>query len=294
MAIVNGYCTLDDLKQRLMNMSKRTAVTISFTAATKTISDSAAGLKHFQANDYIQISGSVSNDGFYTVAVGNSPASFTVVQSVVNEAAGASVTLKSVIDQKDDAGLESVITAASRLIDADRGRRFYTAEETRIYSACYGGMIEIDDLVTLTSLKTDPSGDGSFPNTWATADYRLAPYNALANGEPYTWIETRQGGAYSFPGGVGVYDPVINYNLDAPRPSQPLVQVTGLFGYSTVAPPAIKEACILVALRLWQRKDLTYGIAGSAEMGTLQAIVRLGSDGELMGLLSTIKKRVIV
>lgn len=294
MSLTNCYCTLDDLKQRLMDMSKRTASTISFTAAGKIISDSARGLRHFQSGDYIQVSGSLSNDGFYTIVVGNSPASFTVVEAVVNEVAGASVTLKSVIDQKDDSGLESVITAASRLIDANRGRRFYTAEETRVYAACYAGMIEIDDLVTLTSLKTDPSGDGSFPNTWATSDYRLSPYNALANGEPYTWIETRQGGAYSFPGGVGVYDPVINYDLDSPRPSQPLVQVTGLFGYSTVAPPAIKEACILVALRLWQRKDLTYGIAGSAEMGTLQAITKLGSDGELVALLSTIKKRVVV
>jgi hypothetical protein len=38
-------------------------------------------------------------------------------------------------DPLDDAGLERVIEAVSRWIDADRGRRFYAATETRYYTA---------------------------------------------------------------------------------------------------------------------------------------------------------------
>lgn len=294
MTITNGYCTLDDLKQRLMNTSKRTASTISFTAATKTIADSASGLKHFQAGDYIQITGSLSNNGYFTVVTGNSPASFTVAESVVNESASLAVTIKNVGDQKDDASLESVIEAASRWIDSKTGTRFYTVAETRIYTACFGHMVEIDNLVTLTSLKTDPAGDGTFATTWAAADYRLAPYNAIVNGLPYTWIETRQGGAYSFPPASGYNNVIINYNADYPRHPQPLIQVVGAFGYAAAAPPAIKEACILASMRMWGRKDLVFGISGSAEMGTLTAITKLGSDGELQALLSTVKRRAIV
>lgn len=294
MTITNGYCTLDDLKTRLLDMSKRTASTISFTTTGKIIADSAKGLRHFQAGDYIQVSGSTSNDGFYTLATGNNPPSFTVVESLVNESAGASVTIKSAIDQKDDAGLESVIMAASRLIDAKTGTRFYTVSETRTYSTRFGWQVDIDDLVSLTSLKTDPTGDGTFPYTWAAADYRLCPVNALADGEPYQWIETRPGGAYSFPPSTNAYDVVINTNYRNPAQVQPLVQVSGEFGYAATAPAAIKEACILIAMRLWRRKDLTFGIAGSAEMGTLQAIAKLMSDGELKALLSTVKRRVIV
>lgn len=294
MTITNGYATLNELKARLLDMSQRTVSTISFTATGKIIADSAKGLRHFQAGDYVQVSGSASNDGFYTLVTGNSPASFTVAETLVNESAGASVTIKNVNDQKDDTGLESVITAASRMIDSKTGTRFYTVSETRTYSTRFGWQVDIDDLVTLTSLKTDPSGDGTFPYTWAAADYRLCPANAPADGEPYRWIETRPGGAYSFPPSVNAYGVVINTNYRNPIQLQPLVQVTGAFGYATTAPAAIKEACLLIAMRLWRRKDLTFGIAGSAEMGTLQAITKLMSDGELQALLSTVKKRVIV
>lgn len=197
-------------------------------------------------------------------------------------------------DTDDDTALEGVLMAASRWIDSKTGTRFYTVAETRIYTACFGHMVEIDNLVSLTSLKTDPAGDGTFATTWAAADYRLAPYNALLNSQPYTWIETRQGGAYSFPPASSYDSIVVNYNYDRPRSPQPLVQVIGLFGYSTAAPPAIKEACILASMRMWGRKDLLYGVSGSAELGTLTAITKLGSDGELMALLSTVKRRAIV
>lgn len=294
MSLTNCYCTLEDVKQRLMNTSLRTAATISFTAATKTISDSASGLRHFQAGDYIQISGSGSNNGFFTVVTGNSPASFTVSETVVTEAAGATVTLKSVIDQKDDSGLESVITAVCRAIDAVKGRRFYTVSETRLYVANYEHTVEIDDLVTLTSLKTDPAGNGTYSATWATADYRLCPVNAPLDGKPYEWIETTISGAYRFPLTGWSNSILVNSEYRGTYPSQPRVQVTGTFGYSAAAPPAIKEWAILAALRVWGRKDKIHGVSGSAELGTLEIVTAMQKDGELNLLLSTIKRRARV
>lgn len=70
-----------------------TATTLSFTAATKTIADSAGGLAFITAGDNVTITGSVSNNGVYRVATGGSAASFTVDETLVNEAATASVTL---------------------------------------------------------------------------------------------------------------------------------------------------------------------------------------------------------
>lgn len=70
-----------------------TASTLSFTAATKTIADSANGLIFITAGDIVTITGSVSNNGTYKVATGGSAASFTVEETLVNEAAAASVTL---------------------------------------------------------------------------------------------------------------------------------------------------------------------------------------------------------
>jgi len=70
-----------------------TASSLSFTAATKTIADSANGLAFIQPGDIVTITGSASNNGVFKAATGGNAASFTVEETLVNEAAGASVTL---------------------------------------------------------------------------------------------------------------------------------------------------------------------------------------------------------
>jgi len=70
-----------------------TASTISFVAATKTISDSASGLVFVVAGDTLTITGSTSNNGTYRVATGGNSASFTVDEALVNENVGQAVTL---------------------------------------------------------------------------------------------------------------------------------------------------------------------------------------------------------
>lgn len=71
-----------------------TATTISFTAATKTISDSGAGfvINNFNPGDSITVSGSAHNNGTYTIVTVSSGA-ITVSQSLTDEVAGASMTL---------------------------------------------------------------------------------------------------------------------------------------------------------------------------------------------------------
>lgn len=70
-----------------------TAADISFTAATKKISQVAAGLAIFLTGDIIVITGSVSNDGVYTVATGGVAAEIVTTEALVDEAAGASVSI---------------------------------------------------------------------------------------------------------------------------------------------------------------------------------------------------------
>jgi hypothetical protein len=75
------------------NVAHYAAATLSFTAATKTIADSANGLVTVKTGDTVVISGSGSNDGTYTVAGGGVAGSFTTTQALVNELAGAYVTI---------------------------------------------------------------------------------------------------------------------------------------------------------------------------------------------------------
>jgi len=70
-----------------------TNTTISFSG--NRISDSAKGLGFIDANDIIQVSGSASNDGYYSVAAGAGDGSWVDVdQALTTEAAGASVTIR--------------------------------------------------------------------------------------------------------------------------------------------------------------------------------------------------------
>ena len=179
-------------------------------------------------------------------------------------------------DYQDDISLELVIEAVSRWIDRNRNRRIYTAAETRYYSPISADYVTIDDLVSLTTLKTDPGFDGTYEDTWTSSDYQLAPFNANTIGEPYTRIEKAVNGDYSFTVG------------------QKTVEVVGTFGYASTTPNGIREACLLASARLWRRKDNLFGVAGFSDLGTVLNIVPAVADGELKMMLSEVPKRITV
>lgn len=180
-----------------------------------------------------------------------------------------------ITDSANDPDLTNILAAASAAIEADRRRQFYaTASETRYYQAVTANLCPIDDLLTLTSLKTDNNEDFSFSYTWAAKDYMLLPYNGPAKGQPYTVIQRKPNGSYAFP------------------TTHPGVAVTGTFGYCATPPAAIKEATILIAMRVWKRKDVLFGITGGADLGVAEAVVPILSDGEIRLLLDTIPMRI--
>jgi hypothetical protein len=76
-----------------LDVPEYAAATLSFTAATKTIADSASGLASVKTGDTIRIVGSVSNDGVYTVATGGVAGAVVVNESLVDEVAGAYITI---------------------------------------------------------------------------------------------------------------------------------------------------------------------------------------------------------
>jgi len=138
-------------------------------------------------------------------------------------------------DLSQDFMLDHALQTASRWIDSTLGRRFFTtaAPEIRYYTAPFYSYLETDDILSVTTLATDANGDGVYETTWTAAtDFWLGPRNAPVNSEPYTCINrTSYSGRFSFPAW------------------QDAVQVTGLFGYCTLAnvPPQIRELCLRLA-----------------------------------------------
>lgn len=181
-----------------------------------------------------------------------------------------------ITDSVDDTLLEISVNAASREIDGYTERVFYSTSGTRIYAPQSSTMCEIDDLISITSLKTSSDGDGAFDITWGATDYQLEPLNQLNGGlvSPYTRI--RAVGDYLFP-------EFPNYGLN----HEATVQVTGVFGYSATVPDAIKQACIILSMRQFKRYDSPLGVAGFGDIG----VMRVGRvDPDVAALLEPYMK----
>jgi len=156
-----------------------------------------------------------------------------------------------ITDNTDNTLLENCIEAASRRIDGYCGRYFYQQNATvKIFARNELQVFLRDDLVSVTTLKTDNAGDMTFSTTWtANTDYALEPYNADLLDIPYYRI-TAVGGK-TFPFFV--------------VPALPGVEVTGVWGYPAV-PDDVREACVLLAARGFARYNSALGVVGFADM----------------------------
>jgi hypothetical protein len=167
----------------------------------------------------------------------------------------------------DDIAL--ALEAASRTVDAHCRRRFYpdaNAAQVRYYTPWSSGYVPIDDLIELTTLKSDPGGDGTYENTWVlNTDFTLQPTNAGAEGVPYTSLQMHPSGSYVF-------------STDYPR----TVQVTGKFGWAS-APPAVKQATSILAARLMKRaREAPFAVAGFSLDGSVVRVTRIDPDVEML------------
>ncbi len=162
-----------------------------------------------------------------------------------------------ITDAIDDAILEQAISSASRTIDRYCARNFYKVTATRLFSPRDSYICDIDDLVSLTSLRTTDDDTQTYDITWSASDYQLEPLNGVVDGmiTPYTRI--RAIGAYTF------------LTLDG----EATVRIEGQFGFNAV-PDEVNYATIIQASKLYKRKDSPLGVI-SGEYGAMRVGVRL-------------------
>lgn len=75
-----------------------TDTSIAFVSSTKKITDSNNGLAGFLTGDKIKVTGSVDNDGVYTVATGGVAGEIVVTEDLVDEDAGDSITIERIYE----------------------------------------------------------------------------------------------------------------------------------------------------------------------------------------------------
>lgn len=169
-----------------------------------------------------------------------------------------------ITDTVDDTLLELAVEAASREIDGACERQFYQTATTRIYTPRDSYITDIDDLVSLTSIKTSSGADGTFDTTWTSTDYQLEPLNSIAGGIPTPATSIRAVGDYTFPISGG----------------EATVQVVGTFGFEAV-PIQITQATVILGSRIFKRNDSPLGVAGFGDIGVIR-VGRLDPDVEAM------------
>lgn len=179
-------------------------------------------------------------------------------------------------DIQDDSLLEISIEAASRQIDGFCERVFTQSTATRIYRPTDVFTVDIDDLQTLTFLKTDSDGSGVFSTTWSATDYQLNPLNGISGGIQSPFTQIKAVGEYLFP----IYEP---QNVNANEAS---VQIQGVFGFATI-PTAIKQATIILSMRQFKRYDSPTGVMGFGDLG----VMRVGAvDPDISALLMPFRR----
>lgn len=174
-------------------------------------------------------------------------------------------------DTQDDAMLEACVEAASRQIDKFTGTRFYTAgSQERYFTALDPLRVIIDDATAITAIVQDLQVNRTYSDTIDLTDVDLLPDNATQLGLPYQQLAI-------------VPDSPKTFITDRRG-----IKVTGTWGYAASAPPAVKQACLLLAAAMFRRKDAPFGIAGGGEVG--QAIQLAAMDPTARLLLAPFRR----
>ena len=155
--------------------------------------------------------------------------------------------------------VEDCVTAASRMIDNYCSRDFFQTGTVGTPVARTFAVEDVsclrfgthNDLVSVTTLKTDAAGDGTYETTIAASAYELGPLNAAARNEPFLSLRLFTG--TTFP--------------TTTTGRSDLIQITGVWGWPVV-PAEVKAACRVLLAELVKLQDAPLGFAGGMEMGT--------------------------
>ena len=176
-----------------------------------------------------------------------------------------------ITDAIDDALLEMAVESASRLIDAECDRNFYSGgTATRDFIPNDSFVVDTDDLTSIVSVKLDDSGNLDFPVTLAVTDYQTEPVNQRVSGNAFPITRLRMIGDHLLP----VWG------------RQATVRIHGVYGF-TPTPIQVTQACVIQAGRIFKRNESFLGVAGWGDLGA----IRVGKvDPDVAMLIRPFKK----
>lgn len=176
----------------------------------------------------------------------------------------------------EEVALTNAINAANGAV-VRRCRRSFDDAETvsaRVFYPTSPVVVFVDDFHTTDGLivKTDTTDDGTFDTTWDAADYQVEPLNGIVDGETVPYSRLRAVKSRTFPCG-----------------DRAGVEATARWGWA--GPPGpVFEAALLIAGRLFKRKDSPHGSVGFDEF----ALRMSREDPDVVGLLGPYVKEPVL
>lgn len=180
-----------------------------------------------------------------------------------------------ITDTVDDSLITMAATSASALIDGYCGRKFDSVSATRYFIPENSYVLQIDDLVSVSSIQTSSQSDGNYDVTWATTDYQLEPLNGLADGIDFPSTRIRAIDRYVWP----VSTSLGGFEAD--------VKIIGTWGFSAV-PSQVQQAAVIQSMRIFKRLDSPLGVAGFGDFGAMR--VSRGLDPDVAQLVAPFVK----
>lgn len=196
--------------------------------------------------------------------------SWTVYEADIGKLYCTPQALKSrlgIADSVDDYEIYAACYSASRAIEHYCERHFWRTPTGTARTFVPQGMYllklpEFNDLVSISALRTDASGDGVFETAWAPTDYQPLTGDGTPNidaaPEPRPYTRVKAVGTQLFP------------HLCAPALSRAdRIQITGVWGWPSV-PWGIRQAALILAEETLKLKDAPFGVAGFGEFGSIR------------------------
>jgi hypothetical protein len=163
----------------------------------------------------------------------------------------------SLFDAESDDQIQMVLDAVDLAVNRYCGRTFGVEQDvSKFYYPQSTDEVQVTDLLTVTSLASDTSGDRTYSLLFAPAD---------ASGQPavrYDLIRLWPTTSKSFSPGR-------------------LVKIVGDFGYvdANGNPPAdVKTASLIMASRWWKRRETPLGILSATDLGTFERLSKEDPD----------------
>ena len=174
-------------------------------------------------------------------------------------------------DTDDDTELEKVIEGACRFIDRDRRRVFYATSEARYWTPRHSDRLWIDDATEITKVEVATSTSLSYSEWTADTDFLTEPFNSIDGPIMQLVLHPNSG----------------KYFVRGLRKS---AKITAAWGFAAAVPDDITQACILLSLYMWLRKDAPLGVGGMAFLGEIAVNADL-MPADVRGLINAVPRR---